>query len=158
MAKVSIRGASALAADFRALERAERGPTLKKGARAGAKVAQKAIQGRAPVRSGVLRKNIVLGSQRSQSPGTQQTVIVRIKKGGKRKYANTKANVRARKAGKTYEQAGPAFYGPMIELGTSKMAAKPFFRPAFDSAEEEIAKATEDAIAEEIDRVLAGAR
>lgn len=157
MAKVAIRGANKLAGDFRALERAERGPALRKGATAGAKVAQRAIQSRAPVRKGVLKRNIVLRSQRSQSPGSQQTVVVRIRN-VKKKYAGTKANTRQGKAGKAYEAEGPAFYGRFIELGTKNMAAKPFMRPAFDAAESEISKAVEDAIAAEIDNVLSGSR
>lgn len=158
MVKASVRGANKLAGDFLALERAERGPTLKRAAKAGAKVAQVAIRARVPVKTGRLKRNIVLGSQRSSTPSTTQTATVRIQDGGKRKYATTKRNQRAGRVGKSYEQEGPAFYGKFLELGTRKMAAQPFMRPGFDGAQTEIAKAVEEAIALEIDKVLGGAR
>lgn len=143
MAKVSIKGADRLAGDFQALERAERGPTLRKGARAGARVAQKAIKARARKRLGKMARGIVLGSDRSRSPSQQATVTVTL---SKRTYA--------------YEgqRKSAAMVGRMIELGTKNIPADPFFRTAFDGAENEIAEAAEDAIAEAIDDVLAGAR
>lgn len=158
MPKVSIKGAGKLAGDFQALERAERGPTLRKGARAGAKVAQGAIRARVPVETGLLKRHIVLGSQRSGAPSATQTATVRIQDGGKRKYATTKRNQRAGRVGKSYEEEGPAFYGKFLELGTQKMAAQPFMRPAFDGAQSEIERAVEETIGMEIDKVLAGAR
>ena len=143
MPKVRIRGAEKLEADFQSLERAERGPTLRKGARAGAKVAQQAIRARAPKRVGKMARGIVLGSERSRSPSQQATVTVTL---SKRTYA--------------YEgqRKNAAMVGRMVELGTKNMRAEPFFRPAFDSAEDAIAAAAEEAIAEAIDDVLAGAR
>lgn len=143
MAKVTIRGADKLSGDFQALERAERGPTLRKGARAGAKAAQKAIKARAPKRLGKMARGIVLGSERSRSPSQQATVTVTL---SKRTYA--------------YEgqRKSAALVGRMIELGTRNMPAEPFFRTGFDSAENAIAEAAEAAIADAIDDVLSGAR
>lgn len=143
MAKVTIKGADKLAGDFLALERAERGPTLRKGSRAGAKVAQQAIKARAPKRLGKMVRGIVLRPQRSQLPSQQATTTVTLSKRtysyeGKRKSA--------------------AMVGRMVELGTQNMAAQPFFRPGFDQAEEAIAAATEAEIARAIDLVLGGAR
>ena len=48
----------------------------------------------------------------------------------KKKYANTRDNVRKRRAGKTYYVEGPQFYGRFLEYGTAKMTAKPWLRPA----------------------------
>lgn len=143
MPKVSITGASMLAADFQALERAERGPTLRRGSRAGAKVAQQAIRAKAPKRLGKMARGIVLGAQRSQSPSQQVTTTVTL---SKRSYP--------------YEgqRKSAAMVGRMVELGTQNMAAEPFFRPGFDGAEDAIAAATEAALAEAIDNVLTGAR
>ena len=57
--------------------------------------------------------------------------------GGARQYANTKANVRAGRAGETYltsgdkgNPGGDTFYWRYLEFGTEKMAARPFMRPA----------------------------
>lgn len=143
MPKVSIKGAANLAGDFRALERAEQGPTLRKGSRAGAKVAQQAIRARAPKRLGKMARGIVLGSERSPSPSRQATTTVTL---SKRTYA--------------YEgqRKSAEMVGRMVELGTKNMAAEPFFRPGFDGTEDAIATAVENAIAEAIDEVLQGAR
>lgn len=143
MPKVSIKGADRLAGDFLALERAERGPTLRKGSRAGAKVAQQAIRAKAPKRLGKMARGIVLGAQRSPSPSQQVTTTVTL---SKRSYP--------------YEgqRKSAAMVGRMVELGTQNMAAEPFFRPGFDGAEDAIAAATEAAIAEAVDNVLTGAR
>lgn len=143
MPKVVVRGADLLAGDFQALERAERGPALRKGARAGAKVAQRAIKARAPKRLGKMARGIVLVAERSPAASRQATVTVTL---SKRTY--------------TYEgqKKNAAMVGRMVELGTRNMAAQPFFRPAFDAAEGEIVAATEAEIAAGIDRVLTGAR
>lgn len=157
MPKLSVHGVSKLAGDFQALARAEQTRTLRDAVQAGAKVAQEAIKARVPVRSGLLKRNIVRGGFRSESPQNTQTAIVKIRR-VKKKYANTKANRRAGNAGTGYEADGPAFYGRMVELGTVKMRAQPFMRPGFDSAESQISKSVEDVIAAGIDRVLSGGK
>lgn len=57
--------------------------------------------------------------------------------GGARQYANTKANVRSGKAGTSYatggskaNPGGDTWYWRFVEFGTSKVAARPFMRPA----------------------------
>lgn len=151
--KIKIKGASALSADFNALERAERAPTLRKAVRAGALVARNSIRDRVPVRTGLLKKNIVVGTQRSSTPSGSQTAVVRLKNGASR-YAHTKANVRKGRAGKAYETEGPAYYGRFVELGTKDQPAQPYMRPGFDAVEEAIAAEVETVIAEQIDRIL----
>lgn len=143
MPKVTIKGADKLAGDFQALERAERSATLRKGTRAGAKVAQQAIRAKAPRRLGKLARGIVLSTERSQAPSQSITTTVTLSKRSYQYEGQTK---------------NAAMVGRMLELGTKNMAAKPFFRPAFDSSEEGITAATEAAIAQAIDNVLTGAR
>lgn len=43
-----------------------------------------------------------------------------------------------------------AFYGRFVEFGTSKMAAKPFIRPAYDAARAKALRAVQDRMAEEV--------
>lgn len=81
--------------------------------------------------------------------------------GGARQYGNTKENVRSGKAGKTYKTlgsktnpGGDTWYWRFVEFGTSKVAARPFMRPALA---ESISQATSIFITEyekAIDRAL----
>lgn len=43
-----------------------------------------------------------------------------------------------------------AFYGRFLEFGTSKMAAKPFLRPAYDAARAKALKAVQERMAAEV--------
>ena len=43
-----------------------------------------------------------------------------------------------------------AFYGRFVEFGTSKMAAKPFLRPAYDAARTKALKAVQERMAVEL--------
>ena len=43
-----------------------------------------------------------------------------------------------------------AFYGRFVEFGTSKMAAKPFLRPAYDAARAKALKAVQERMAAEV--------
>ncbi|UCV00295.1 HK97-gp10 family putative phage morphogenesis protein [Acidovorax radicis] len=47
-----------------------------------------------------------------------------------------------------------AFYGRFLEFGTSKMAAKPFLRPAFDAAQAKAVKAVQDRMNEEVKKAI----
>lgn len=46
-----------------------------------------------------------------------------------------------------------AFYGRFVEFGTSKMAAKPFLRPAYDAARAKVIKAVQERMAAELKKV-----
>lgn len=46
-----------------------------------------------------------------------------------------------------------AFYGRFVEFGTSKMAAKPFMRPAYDAARAKAVKAVQERMAVELKKV-----
>lgn len=65
--------------------------------------------------------------------------------GGARQYANTKANVRKGKAGKTYKTlgdkgnpGGDTWYWRFLEFGTQHSAAKPFLRPIMNGVDTEV--------------------
>lgn len=46
-----------------------------------------------------------------------------------------------------------AFYGRFVEFGTSKMAAQPFLRPAYDAARAKAVKAVQERMAAELKKV-----
>ena len=61
-------------------------------------------------------------------------------RGGAMSYANTKENVRKGKIGKKYltpgdktNPGGDTWYWRLVEVGTSRSAAKPFLRPALNN-------------------------
>lgn len=61
--------------------------------------------------------------------------------GGARQYGNTRENRRKRRAGQTYATAGSSsnpggdtWYWRHVEMGTAKVAARPFLRPVADQA------------------------
>jgi HK97 gp10 family phage protein len=83
---------------------------VRQALRKGAKVIQSAAKSNVPVKSGALKKSIKVRAlkKRRQSYG----VMVATSEGWFK---------------------GDEFYGAFLEFGTSKMPAKPFVRPAFDS-------------------------
>jgi HK97 gp10 family phage protein len=66
-------------------------------------------------------------------------------RGGARQYSNTRENRGKQRVGKAYATGGSTFYWRFLEFGTSKMAARPFLRPALA---ENVDKATNVAVAE----------
>ena len=66
-------------------------------------------------------------------------------RGGARQYSNTSENRGKSRVGKSYATGGSTFYWRFLEFGTSKMAARPFMRPALS---ENVGKAAEVAVVE----------
>lgn len=83
----------------------------------------------------------VSGIEGKVAPGhLRRNIIIRkIKLSGYTRYIVT---VRAK-----------AFYAKFLEFGTSKMAAKPFMRPAFDLNAERAISVFRDTLAKEIDKL-----
>lgn len=86
-----------------------------------------------------IAKNVAIrfSSKKTRSNGGS-TYSLGIR-GGSKSYANTKANVRAGKAGTKYKTdgsksnpGGDTYYWRFLEFGTAKMPAKPIIRPALN--------------------------
>ena len=103
--------------------------------RAGAKVVSDEAKTLVPVKYGRLKKSIGIIKRRSKN----RNII--------------SFSVSPRKGGKN-----DGFYGRFIELGTSKMSAKPFLRPALEKSVEETLKASKDYIAKRLPEEVAKAR
>lgn len=81
-----------------------------------------------------LSDNIIAKRHRNpKSVGATERYDIGMK-GGTRKLADNVRNRRARRAGAKVSTAGAIFYGRFLELGTSKMAARPFLRPAIEAS------------------------
>lgn len=98
---------------------------LRKAALAGARVVVEAAKVRVPIRTGKLHDHIVAEAVNVEPDHVEVNI-------------------------------GPdkeAFYGMFLELGTSKMAARPFLRPALDENQEQVEQAIWDKLGRAIREV-----
>jgi HK97 gp10 family phage protein len=110
---------------------------------AGAAVIRKEAQARAPLFTGkvaaghpppgTLKRSIVQKQIAELSSAVKQVFYVAVRAG--KKY---------QKQGKKGGLSQDAFYGQMVEFGTSKMPAKPYMRPAFEAKKNEAVTAISD--------------
>lgn len=96
---------------------------LRKGMRRGANVVRDEARAKARVKTGNLKRKIRTRERREQEGNLRFAV----------------------------EVPRSAFYGRFLEYGTSKMAARPFLRPAAESKTEEAVTTMRDALAEAIE-------
>lgn len=103
--------------------------------RAGAKVVSDEAKRRVSKKSGQLKKSIGITKRRSKN---KEFVIF---------------GVSPRKGGKN-----SGWYGRFVEMGTSKMSAKPFLRPAAEAKQGEAVKASKKYIQERLPKEVAKAK
>lgn len=111
---------------------------LNSAMRAGALIVQHAAQERArafddPKTPKAIWKEIVIRTNASLGRKNQGIALQVGVLGGAAKYSNTAANRRKRRVGRTYITPGNVYYWRFLEFGTSKMAARPFMRPALEN-------------------------
>jgi HK97 gp10 family phage protein len=133
---MKLEGFAELAAALRELPERVARNGLRAAVNAGAGVIKKEAIAKAPEDTGALKANFYQKQIREQSGPMQQTFYVGVRK-GVAKYASNKANKRSGKAGKAYKDDGTTFYWRFMEFGTSKLAPRPFLRPAFDIRKED---------------------
>lgn len=95
---------------------------LRKGMRQGANVVRDEVRAKAPVKTGNLRRKIRTRERREDADGLRFAI----------------------------EIPRSAFYGRFIEFGTSRIAAKPFMRPAAEAKTEAAVSAMRNALSEAI--------
>ena len=103
-------------------------------------------------------KNIQVKASKTKQGFVLMKVGVR---GGAMSYANTTANRRANRVGETYATAGSkenpggdTFYFRFVETGTSKMAARPFMRPALNNNLDSVQETFVDDFGNQIDKEI----
>lgn len=151
--QIKVEGLAELAKALKALPpeiAGKNGGPLRKAIGRAAVVIRDDARRRAPVDTGNLRDNIISVRKRKSPQGTEGYFVeVRRKR---RKYANTRANRRKKRAGMNYETMGEAYYGMFVELGTAKSPAQPFLRPAFESKKVEAVETFRVELAKGIER------
>lgn len=131
---LDFSGLNDIAKDLEALSRAENNKVLRDATRAGAEVLKDEVIARAPVRTGKLKKNVVVVTQKSRRRGEISSGI--HIRGRNMRTGNSDNTMKA-------SDKRNAFYWRFLEMGTVNMPPHPFIRPAFDVRQEQ---ATEVAI------------
>ncbi|HEO9146088.1 TPA: HK97 gp10 family phage protein [Enterobacter asburiae] len=124
---LDFSGLNDIAKDLEVLSRAENNKVLRDATRAGAEVLKEEVIARAPVRTGKMKKNVVVVTQKSRRRG-EISSGVHIRG----------VNPRTGNSDNTMKASNPrnAFYWRFVEMGTVNMPPHPFVRPAFDTREE----------------------
>lgn len=133
-----VEGLKELQEKLRALGPKVARNALRSAVNAGAQVVRKEVQARAPIDTGTLRRAIYIKQIRELSNEFQQTFYIGVRRG--KKYQKKKMD---------------AWYAMMVEFGTSKMPAKPYIRPAFESKKVEAAARIKEKLMERIEKMAA---
>jgi len=142
--KLDFSGLLDISSDLNALSKAENGRVLRNATRSAATIIKDEAVRRAPKRTGKLAKNIVVLTQRTRSGDISSGVHIR---GRNPRTGNSDNKLKTK-------DSRNAFYWRFVELGTSKMAAVPFIRPAYDARQEEAVKVAFDTANRAIDEAL----
>jgi HK97 gp10 family phage protein len=145
------------------LEAAAGESTLRAAGVAGAALIRDEAKMRAPVKSGVLKANIIIKRAEEKSNGAEsQTYLVTVRSGkfgneGDAFYwrfvENGHSNVRRKPKGSTWKSHRAAM---KAEFGDSKTAARPFMRPAYEATKDKAIDAMRDKMREKIAEHLKG--
>lgn len=126
-----VKGLEDLIAKLNSLPEKLEKKVIRSAVRKGANIIRDKARSYVPVDSGELRKSITVSGAKYK----KGTIAFAIKPRKNKKRGIT------------------VFYGKFIEFGTSKMAAKPFMRPAYDEAEKEVLETVINDIKSKVDEV-----
>jgi HK97 gp10 family phage protein len=134
---VKVDGLKQLGERMKGLSEAMNNRIARAATAAGAAVIRDAARQKAPVRTGNLRKNIIVKRlPKGEAPLTSEHIVT-VRQG--------KLTKKQRASGLT-----DAFYGRFVEYGTAKTAPQPFLRPAYDQNKEKAVQAIKDRIAKRL--------
>ncbi|MCU1787516.1 HK97 gp10 family phage protein [Pectobacterium polaris] len=142
---LDFSGLNDIAKDLEKLSRAENNKVLRDATRAGAEVLKEEVIARAPSKTGKLKKNVVVVTQKAKRRG-EISSGVHIR-GVNPRTGNSDNKMKA-------NNPRNAFYWRFVEIGTVDMPAHPFVRPAFDVRQEDAANAAIARANRAIDEVL----
>ena len=116
---------------------------VRPAAQAGAQVFYEEVRQRVPMSA---KPHSTKGKKQTFTPGTLRRAVYQAF--SERESGDGRAMYRV-SWNKTH-----AFYGRFVEFGTSKMAAKPFLRPAYDAARAKALKAVQERMAAEVKKAI----
>lgn len=137
--KITIDGLQELQARLQQLPGKIAKNALRQATSAAAATIRDEARSRAPVDTGEMRKDIQIKRER-ESTAYRAVYSVFVRTGKKSRIGG-----RARNVDKD------SYYWRFVEFGTSKMAAKPFMRPAFEAKKEAAAAAMKSTLAKRIE-------
>ena len=129
--EVRLEGFAELAAAMRELGQRAAKNALRRAVSSGAVLVRNEARANAPVDTGEMKKDIQVKREKDQRDGPLSAKYsVFVRSGKKSRLAGSGRNVDK-----------DSFYWKFIEYGTSKMAAQPFMRPAFEAKKEDAVQA-----------------
>lgn len=114
---------------------------VRPAAQAGAQVFYEEVKQRVPVSA---KAHSTKGKKQTFTPGTLRKAIYQAF--ADKESGDGKASYRI-----SWNKSH-AFYGRFVEFGTSRMAAKPFLRPAYDAARAKALQAVQERMAAEVNK------
>ncbi|MCC3703485.1 HK97 gp10 family phage protein [Rouxiella badensis] len=142
--KLDFSGLLDISQDLEVLSKAESRDVLRQATRAGAAVFRDEVAAKAPRLTGKLARNVVVLSHRNRNGTASAGVHIR---GTNPRTGNSDNTMKA-------SNKNNAFYWRFVEMGTSKMPAHPFVRPAYSAKEGEATDVAFAKMNEAIDKVL----
>lgn len=143
MIKFELAGADQLLKKMQSLKKEVASKHLRSAARRAMSIVRDRAKANAkalddPNTAIVLADNIYMAVDRRRSREVGGVVVRVGMRGGSGVYGNTKLNRRKQRVGKSYDTSGETHHWLFLELGTEKMAARPFFAPALESSVDEV--------------------
>jgi HK97 gp10 family phage protein len=156
---VQVEGLRELRARLKALPPKLQGPPARHALHAGAKVIKQAARNSSAWSddTGFLRENIVQFSAKKSETQYDAEVRVGVRKRRTKRQGKRLAAARGRRQRRQRKGIVTAYYWKYLEFGTSRMAARPFMRPAFEANKMDALNRIIESLRVQIDKAAAKA-